>query len=129
MFVVVALVSVLYLIINPTKGEKFTEFYILGPGGKAGDYPTNLTAGESAELIIGLVNHEDTTISYQLMVQFRGEILKNETYNLKNGEKKEIPFNFQLNQSVNGGKLEFTLYKIPNNQYPYRYLELLVNVA
>lgn len=126
--IAVALASVVYIIFNPLPTEKFTEFYILGPEGKAGNYPTNLTMGESGDLIIGIVNQEEIITSYQLVVQINDVYLKKETFNLKNKEKKEIPFTFQLNQSGDGQKLEFILYKLPNTQQPYRYLNLRVNV-
>lgn len=127
--IAVALASVVYIIFNPSSNEKFTEFYILGPDGKAGNYPTNLTVGESGDLIIGIVNQEERTTSYQLVVQVNDVYLKKETFNLKNKEKKEISFTFQLNQSGDGQKLEFILYKLPNTQQSYRYLNLLVNVT
>ena len=38
-----------YVIITPKEGEKFTEFYILGPNGTASDYPTELKVGEEGE--------------------------------------------------------------------------------
>jgi uncharacterized membrane protein len=127
--IVIAFASVIYLVINPVPGEKFTEFYILGPDGKAGNYPTNLSQGETGNITIGIVNHEDITTSYQLVVKLNRTILKNETFNLTNNQKKEIPFSFQSNQSGNGQKIEFYLYKLPNNQQPYRYLDLLINVS
>jgi uncharacterized membrane protein len=127
--IIIALVTVIYLIINPSTGEKFTEFYILGPEGKAGDYPTNLTLGERGDLIISIVNHEETNTRYQLVVQLNSVIIKNETFDLKNEEKKEIPFTFQVNQSGNGQKLEFLLYKLPNTLNPYRQLDLLIDVT
>jgi uncharacterized membrane protein len=59
-----SLIALAYVIAVPKQGEKFTEFYILGPGGKAADYPTNLTVGEEASLIIGVANHEYRTVYY-----------------------------------------------------------------
>ena len=47
-----------YITLNPEPSERFTEFYILGPGGKAYGYPENVTAGENVELIVGVVNRE-----------------------------------------------------------------------
>jgi len=38
----------------PRVGEHFTEFYVLGAGGKIGDYLTNLTLGESGTVTLGL---------------------------------------------------------------------------
>lgn len=127
--IVVTVAAVVYIIVNPSPGEKFTEFYILGPDGKAGNYPTNLKVDQNGSLTIGIVNHEDGPTSYQLVVQLNNVILKNESIELKNEEKKEIPFTFQANQSGNGQKLEFLLYKLPNKQQPYRSLDLLINVA
>jgi uncharacterized membrane protein len=59
-----SLIALAYVIAVPKEGEKFTEFYILGPGGEASDYPTNLTAGEEASLMIGIANHEYRTVYY-----------------------------------------------------------------
>jgi len=66
--IVIALAALLYVIITPKTGEKFTEFYLLGPSGKATDYPRNLTAGENATVIIGLANHEYTTMNYTIEI-------------------------------------------------------------
>lgn len=126
--IVVALASVIYIIIIPSSGEKFTEFYILGPDGKAGNYPTNLTVGENGTVTVGIVNHEGTSVSYELVMRSNNVIFKNKTYKLKNKEKKEIPLTFQLNQSGTRQNLEFLLYKLPNTQQPYRSLNLLINV-
>jgi len=59
-----SLITLAYVIVVPKQGEKFTEFYILGPGGKAAGYPTNLTVGENASIIIGIANHEYRTVYY-----------------------------------------------------------------
>lgn len=53
-----------YVVTHPKPGEAFTEFYILGPEGKAADYPTELFIGENATVIIGIVNHEHRNVTY-----------------------------------------------------------------
>jgi uncharacterized membrane protein len=126
--VVIAVAAVVYITLNPSPGETFTEFYILGPDGKAGDYPTNLTVGEEGKVIIGIVNHEGNTANYEVVIRLNDIILKNETFKLENNEEKRIPFTFNSNQSGNGQKVEFFLYKLPDNQQPYRSLDLLVDV-
>lgn len=62
--IVAALATTVYVIAVPKEGEHFTEFYILGPGGKAADYPTDFAAGKTQTLIIGVGNHEYRNITY-----------------------------------------------------------------
>jgi Predicted membrane protein len=125
---IIAVGATIYIVVFPQPSEKFTEFYILGPNGKAGDYPTNLTAGESGNLTIGIVNHEYANTTYQLLVKNNQTILKNENITLANNEKREIPLKFNLPKGQNQ-KLEFLLYKLPNTQKIYRSLYMYVNVA
>ncbi len=56
--IILAISMTVYVIITPKEGEKFTEFYVLGPNGTADDYPTDLKVGEEGTVIIGIVNHE-----------------------------------------------------------------------
>ncbi len=53
-----------YIAITPKRGENFTEFYILGPSGKAEGYPKKLKVNESAAVIIGIANHEYRKVNY-----------------------------------------------------------------
>lgn len=119
-------IGIVYTIFSPGS-EKFTEFYLLGPNGKAGDFPTNLTTSQTGNLTVGVVNHEQETSSYRIVIENDDKILKEENITLQNGEKKEIPFKFELYQSGQY-KLEFNLYKMPDNKNIYRSLFLLVNV-
>ncbi|WP_297467982.1 DUF1616 domain-containing protein [Thermococcus sp.] len=57
-----------YVVSHPKPGEAFTEFYILGPNGKAGDYPTDLKVGQNATVIIGIVNHEHRNVTYYVQI-------------------------------------------------------------
>jgi uncharacterized membrane protein len=59
-----SIVVLAYVGTVPREGEKFTEFYILGPYGKASDYPHNLTIGQNASLIVGIANHEYRQVHY-----------------------------------------------------------------
>lgn len=79
---IISSISILgYVITHPKPGEKFTEFYILSPKGKASDYPTKLFVGENATLIIGIANHEYKNVTYHVEVW-----LVNLTYNLTTNE-------------------------------------------
>ena len=55
-----------YVVAVPREGESFTEFYVLGPGGKATDYPHNLTVNESGPVILGIANHEHKRVTYTI---------------------------------------------------------------
>ncbi len=127
--IVAAIAAVVYITINPSPSERFTEFYILGPDGKAGAYPTNLTIGEDGTVIMGIANHEGSVTNYEVVVRLNNVTLKNETFKLGNKEEKRIPFTFNSNQSGDGQRLEFFLYKLPDTQQPYRSLDLLINVS
>jgi uncharacterized membrane protein len=61
--IIMSIAALVYVIVTPKQGEKFTEFYILGPGDKAYDYPTQVTAGNKSTLNVGVVNHEYTLLN------------------------------------------------------------------
>lgn len=126
---VLAIATTAYIIVKPKEGEKFTEFYILGPDGKASDYPTNLTLGQTGKIFVGVVNHEYSTVNYEVVVKLQGKILSSEKLTLKNNQKWEKAVAFTPDQSGSKQKLEFILYKLPDNTKPYRSLHLWVNVT
>jgi uncharacterized membrane protein len=108
-----------YVIATPRVGEKFTEFYILGPGGKAEDYPTELKVGEEGRVIMGIVNHEQERTSYKVEVWIGGEKAKLRIdgedrdeiiVELENEEKWEREVGF-VPQKAGRQKVEFVLYK------------------
>jgi uncharacterized membrane protein len=111
------------MIINPIQGNPYTEFYILGPDAKAGNYPTNLSEGQQGKVLIGVVNRENGTTNYQLIVKNNNNIVENDNFSLDINEKKEISFIF-TSGPPNSNNLEFLLYKLPDNQNVYRSLHL-----
>ncbi len=85
----VAVAATVYIIVNPNPSEKFTEFYILGANNKAGNYPTNLSVNQSAgNVTIGIVNHEHSTTSYNMITTLNGVTISNQNYTLINNETK-----------------------------------------
>jgi uncharacterized membrane protein len=64
--IIVAGTLTIYMIVVPKIGERFTEFYVLGPTGTADKYPQNLSDGQNATVIIGISNHEYRTVNYSV---------------------------------------------------------------
>jgi len=125
--IVLAISITAYVIITPKEGEKFTEFYVLGPGGMAEEYPTNLTVGEEGEVTIGVVNHEYANTSYLLEVELNGEFIDKKSIELVHNETWESPFTFRAMKEGEDQKLEFLLYKV-SEEGIYRSLHLWVDV-
>ena len=115
-----------YIAATPNDGDKYTEFYIMGPNGKASDYPINLTIGQVGTVNIEIINHEYAKINYKLIVKLNNKTLKDENISLTNNGKYEDTFNFTA-PAVSNGKLEFLLYKLPDDTNAYRYLQLYIN--
>ena len=117
--IVLAIFMTVYVIITPKEGEKFTEFYVLGPGGKADDYPTNLKVGEEGTVIIGIVNHEYANVTYHLEVRLNEEVINENRIDLMHNETWESPFEFKATKVGEDQKLEFLLFKNPFNKSVY----------
>ena len=80
---IVASVSVLvYVIAVPKTGERFTEFYILGPGGKADGYPVKMNWNQNGTVIIGVANHEYANVTYRLDVLLHNESIYTQIFTL-----------------------------------------------
>ncbi len=131
--IILAIVMIVYVIVTPKQGEKFTEFYILGPEGMADDYPTDMTVGDEGEVIIGVVNHEYTSITYWLEVKLNGTVIGGAEIRLENGETWEQPFFFEAAEKGEDQKVEFLLYRDHNESDEtggaYRSLHLWVDVG
>lgn len=117
----------IYVIVTPKTGERFTEFYILGPNGTASDYPTDLKIGEEGIVIIGIFNHEYEKVNYSLEVNFNGSLIHKETVFLIENEKWESPFTFKATKKGENQKLEFLIYKDQQIE-AYRILHLWIRV-
>ena len=113
---------------TPRVGERFTEFYVLGPTGKVEGYPTTITLGESGTVILGVVNHEYDEVAYRIVVRLDGETVGTmEGIGLEHEEKWEQNFTFTPNKTGEKLKLEFLLYKEGGDE-PYRSLHLWITV-
>ncbi|HYM40383.1 MAG TPA: DUF1616 domain-containing protein [Thermoplasmata archaeon] len=144
--IVVAVGTLAYVVLTPRPGETFTEFYILGPGGNASAYPTNLTANETGRVIIGIANHEAATVNYTVRVDRVGvrivynatagfnetvEVNRttwtNVTVTVANGANWTEPYTFTI-PAVGLWKVQFLLFRDGVYSSPYRQVHLYVTV-
>lgn len=127
-FIIFGAFSASYAILSSKEGEKFTEFYILSPNGDIDNYPTDLITGERGNVIIGVKNHEYKKTDYKLIVKMNNITIKEENISLASDKKYVENFTFNAYSSGKNQKLEFLLYKLPDNVNIYRYLNLRINV-
>ncbi|MGI5938920.1 MULTISPECIES: DUF1616 domain-containing protein [Methanoculleus] len=146
-----AIVMTVFIVVNPKEGEKYTEFYILGPKGRAADYPTEFMAGTPQTVIIGIGNHEYQDITYTVETYAIESRLNNATnrstvvsatlldrfsVTVPHNQTVEQPYSFRImDPDVN--RLELLLFKetppeeIPKNSLigaGYRNLHLWLRV-
>jgi uncharacterized membrane protein len=117
-----------YIASGSQTGEPFTEFYLLGSNGKLADYPLNLTLGEKGTVTLGIVNHENGKVTYQINVGFNDRTIdKFENIQLDSEAAWNQTYTFTPQTAGDKLKLEFQLYKEGTAQV-YRSLQLWVNV-
>lgn len=123
-----AILGTVVIILFPHPGEPFTELYLLGPKGKASNYPTNITVNQTANVTVGVVNHENTNVDYKLTVTLANKTINTTSFSLANDEKWENSISFTPTQRGMGQKLEFDLTK-GGDSLVYRSVYLLINVT
>ena len=92
------------------------------------NYPTNLTVGKNGSVVIGIVNHENMPVNYQLVVTSNGKIITQQNVMVDNAQNLEIPYNFTVG-SAGTKDIEFMLYKLPDQTNAYRSTHLVINVT
>ena len=129
---VLSLVGVGYVAtIEPVEPESFTEFYILGPGGNATDYPTNLTVDETGSVIVGISNHENEDLTYTVLFELDNTTVATNAITVGDGETREELMSFTP-ESPGRQRLRILLYvgtEADTTTEPYRNLRLWVNVS
>jgi len=133
--------------VTPRPGERFTEFYILGPGGNASGYPTRLNVSEPGSVILGVVNHEAARVNYTVRVDLVGvRIVTNATsgfnetvevnrtalawfnVTLADGANWTQPYTFTIG-AAGLWKVQFLLFRDGDFSVAYRTLHLFVRVG
>lgn len=124
---IVAIGMVYFVVTTPKIGEKFTEFYVLNPSGKADRYQTNLKVNENATYLVGVSNHEYAPINYTIKIALDKDILTSKDVTLAYNQTFEDNMTLVPDKKGTNIKLEFWLFKEKNFTEPYRELHLWVN--
>lgn len=104
---------VVYLIVTSRNGERFTEFYVLGEGGRAEEYPTQMLVGEEAGVTLGIVNHEQERMTYKVeLTMTASQNTEIGPIELENNERWEQDIMLATGQAINDMKVSFRLFKI-----------------
>lgn len=120
--------TVAWKIQQPTPGEAFTEFYILGAQGMLQDYPTDLRSGETQGYNVGIINHEGEPTGYDVRA-FVGEaeVGAVESLTLSDDETWEGVVEVTPGSTGERQKLEFRLFRAGDGE-AYRTVHLFVDV-
>jgi len=117
--------TVIFSVFHPKINQNYTEFYLLDMNGNT-DYNLNLTIGNEAQVIVGLINREQSQTRYSIEILINGQeqnvigpIV------LKNSEKYQEPVDFIPNKIGDNQKVEFILHK---NDNPAAYLNLFLTI-
>ena len=121
--------ALIYVTATSKTGETFTEFYILGPEGKAENYPEELSLGEEGQVIIGIINREQRPVTYHVDVIIDG-IRNNQAgpVSMENDMKWEVELSFVPQVTGDNQRVEFILYKNGEDKPYMDPLYLIVDV-
>ena len=117
-----------YAVTTPSHEDAFTDFHLLGSEGLIADYPTELAPGETGEVIVGIVNHENEDVDYCVALLFDGELAE-EFGPIDLGDEQEWSEEVSVAAGAAGERhrVEFLLRR-GNETEPYRSLHLWIDV-
>jgi uncharacterized membrane protein len=122
--ILIAILTVVYVITVPREGEQFTELYILGSNRTAADYPDRVIIGQNYPVYIGVRNHEYRDTRYTIEIWMLRTEFDNVTsrsritamvpqdrvlFSLVHNQTVVIPYNLSVN-STDYNRVEFLLF-------------------
>ena len=119
-----------YVAARPKPPDPFTEFYILGPAGRAADYPKEVSVGSSASVIVGVANHLNAPATYRVEITVAG-VKSGELapFDLASGQQREQPATFTPTATGTRQPVEFILYKDGQIDSSLKPLRLWIDVV
>lgn len=136
-----------YAVATPVDGERYTTASLLTeqPDGDlvAGGYPSELTAGESAEFVLALENHEGADTAYTAVVRVErvegGQVtaaneLDRLSVGVPAGESRTVPHEVTPGMTGDSLRLSYYVYRgeapaTPSPSSAYRHLYVRLSVA
>ncbi|MBM2825368.1 MAG: putative rane protein [Dehalococcoidales bacterium] len=117
-----------YVIAAPKAEGKTTEFYLLGLGGRASNYPARLGVGEEGKIRVGIINGEHEITTYRMEVTIDGvSNSKVGPITLNHGSKWEEIVGFTPSVAGDKQRVAFWLYRAGDAK-AYRTVYLRVDV-
>lgn len=122
--------SILLALVPLGPTEPNTELYLVNMDGTAAGYQTELTPGETGQVVAGVRNDEGQTHSYTLVTRFPNREIDRSSFTLGYGESWNTTVEYTP-QSVDEDQVVFELHRDSISNEPYRYtvLELSVNTS
>jgi uncharacterized membrane protein len=110
-FIIIVVSVVVMLTVYPP-GERFTEFYILGAGNLAQDYPREAQLNTETEVTLGISNREGARTHYYLRIYNDDSLIfEGPAMTLENDETIEIPVRFAPTVVGENIRIEFQLFQ------------------
>jgi len=120
--IILSVSILIYLIATPRIGERFTEFYLLGPNGTADNYPADLTTNENATVIIGIANHENKPMMYTVEIWLINQTsLYNETQQDTITTIHHMWFMDKITTTLNHSTIDLETSWTPQWEYSYHF--------
>jgi uncharacterized membrane protein len=132
----VAFLTGFSILVTPKPAQFFTEFYMLGPEGRAENFPRQANMGQSLSVSLGVTNRERASTQYRVEVwqvdpvdgthrQLVGEA---PLFAIPVGETSQWDQTWQPAWPGQDQQFEFLLYTA-NDPVPYRQLLLWMNIV
>lgn len=120
--------SLRFGVLGGKTSEPFTEFYVLGPAGRAEGYPRLLLAGRTADVILGVFNHEGRPAQYAIQIRDGTDLLGSvDSIDLGPEGKWEGRVTFSPRRPADRVKIQFLLFN-KGSTMPYHSLHLWMKV-
>lgn len=115
-----------FVVSSFTTAQPFTEFYVLGADGQAGNY-SDATVDEPKTLTLGIENREQEPTSYSAVVEHDGTVLESWDVTLEDGQRWREAFTVTFD-TTGQKRLDLYLYRDDGGD-PYRELYVNLNVT